>query len=345
MFQILDTHTLAGLMRETEPASNYWRSNFVGGNALYFDSEYIDFDTVDKGRRLAPFVAPNVAGRAMTEQGYATRRFKPAYIKPKTVVQPDRVLKRRAGEPYTGVLSPDQRRNAIVADILQDHKDMIVRRLDWMAAQATITGSVVISGEDYPEVTIAFGRHNDHTITLSNTDLWSDTTNSNPIKKLEEVCLMVQRRSTSPVNDLVFGVDAWAAFALHPKVQGALETKRGSTLTMETATGIGFGSEVAQYKGQLPNGPRLWVYNDVYENNSGADVAILNSKFVVGVGRIEGIRAFGAILDGRAGYRSLEMFPKMWEENDPAVETIMTQSAPLMIPRRPNASFRMQVLS
>lgn len=339
-----DTHTLLGVVNNLRTPASFWL-NLGYDTVQNFGDEWIDFDIIDKGRRLAPFVAPNVAGKPMQQEGYSTRKFKAAYLKPMDVVEPSRVLKRRAGEAITGSLTNDQRRNAIVADILQDQRDMIMRRWEWMAAQATINGSVVISGEDYPEVTISFGRDAGQSITLAGNDLWSDTTNSDPIKKLEAVCLQTQRLSTSPVNDIVFGVDAWAAFALHPKVVSALDTRRGSALTLETATGIGFESDVAQYKGQLPNGPRLWVYNDIYENNSGTDVDILNSKYVVGVGRIEGLRAFGAILDGRAGYQPMELFPKMWENQNPFVEYVMTQSAPLMIPRRPNASFRMQVLS
>jgi hypothetical protein len=33
----------------------------------------------------------------------------------------------------------------------------------------------------------------------------------------------------------------------------------------------------------------------------------------------------------------LEMFPKNWVNEDPAAEYVMTQSGPLMIPKRPNA--------
>jgi hypothetical protein len=37
------------------------------------------------------------------------------------------------------------------------------------------------------------------------------------------------------------------------------------------------------------------------------------------------------------------MFPKMWRENDPSAEFVMTQSAPLMVPLRPNSTFRIRV--
>ena len=43
----------------------------------------------------------------------------------------------------------------------------------------------------------------------------------------------------------------------------------------------------------------------------------------------EGLRAYGAILDGEADYVPAEYWPKNWVEKDPGVEQIMTQSAPL----------------
>src|SRR5690606_20901096 len=49
-------------------------------------------------------------------------------------------------------------------------------------------------------------------------------------------------------------------------------------------------------------------------------------------------RAFGAIMDKKAGWRATPVFPKMLEQEDPSAVYRMTQSAPLMIPTRPNAT-------
>ena len=48
-------------------------------------------------------------------------------------------------------LSPMARRDLIIADILMENDMLIDHRLEWMAAQALLTGKVVVSGEDYPE--------------------------------------------------------------------------------------------------------------------------------------------------------------------------------------------------
>jgi hypothetical protein len=88
----------------------------------------------------------------------------------------------------------------------------------------------------------------------------------------------------------------------------------------------------------------LWTYADSYTNDAGTEVDILTATDVVGTGPgIKGVRCFGAIKDKRAGYVAAEMFPKMWENEDPSVVYAMTQSAPLMVPSEPNASFRIRV--
>jgi hypothetical protein len=59
---------------------------------------------------------------------------------------------------------------------------------------------------------------------------------------------------------------------------------------------------------------------------------------MVSPGVLDGAQLHGAILDGAAGYRAAEYFPKMWEDNDPPVEWFLLQSAPLIVPFRPKAS-------
>ena len=56
-----------------------------------------------------------------------------------------------------------------------------------------------------------------------------------------------------------------------------------------------------------------------------------------------GVRAFGAIMDVDANLQSLTLFPKMFKVDDPAGVFVMTQSSPLMIPRRPDGSMKVNV--
>ena len=60
---------------------------------------------------------------------------------------------------------------------------------------------------------------------------------------------------------------------------------------------------------------------------------------------VDGIQAFGAILDGAANLQVYDIFVKMWDQEDPSARFIMSQSAPLMIPQNPNCTFRARVVA
>lgn len=339
---IQDSHTLMGVVEKLQPINSFWL-NLVFTSVQTFEDEYIDFDIVDKGRRVAPFVAPNVAGKPMLSKGFDTRRFKPAYVKPKHTVEPNRVLKRRPGEAYTGSMSPEQRNNAIIADILREQREMTERRWDIMAAQAVIDGQCVISGEDYPSTTISFGRAAGNTVTLGVNERWGDS-GIKPLDNLQTWADTVYANSGFAPTDVIMGAAAWAAFRVDTDVQNQLELRRGSVQTE-----LNLAPEVlapVAYKGQV-GAFRIWVYKDWYENDAGTNVEIMNAKSIVMLNpqAIEGVRAFGAIMDSKAGYQAVPIFSKMWENEDPSVTYLMSQSAPLMIPTRPNAALKATVLA
>jgi hypothetical protein len=60
--------------------------------------------------------------------------------------------------------------------------------------------------------------------------------------------------------------------------------------------------------------------------------------------RLQGVRAFGAIRDHSAGFIAQPYHSKSWVDEDPSVRYLLTQSAPLLIPSVPNASFCATVL-
>lgn len=340
-FEITETHELIRTIERFPPMSSYWL-DLCFPDLHLSNTEYIDFDIVDKARRLAPFVAPTVQGQPMVQRGHSTRKFKPAYIKPKDPVDPARLLKRRAGEFFSGNQStPQAREDAIIADILSDHRDGIYRRWEWMAARAVIDGSITIEGENYPRVVLSFGRNAANTKVLSGAALWTDPL-SNPLDDIEAWSLEMFQRSGYPVSRITFGPMAWRAFANHPKVQAMLETRRGSINAIETGPQQG---QPFQHRGTLNSANiELWVYNDTYEDNQGTSIPMMSTNdIVLTAASVDGIRAFGAIMDKKANWEAMPYFPKMWEQEDPSGLFIMTQSAPLMIPGRPDASMKVTV--
>jgi hypothetical protein len=344
-----DTQVLQGLIQTLFTPSSYWLDSFFGSTQT-FEQEYIDFDVLTGGRRMAPFVSPLVQGKPVLAQGYTTKRFKPAYIKPKDVVDPNRIIKRRAGEPLNGSLSLQARKDAVVSDILTEHKAQINRRWEWMAAQAVITGKVTVAGSEYPSTLVDFGRRASHTVVLTGTALWTDTVNSNPLADLENNMIQFQQDTGFVVDRVTMATGAWKAYRVHPKVIAQLNLlQRGTTDSINPGV---LAAGVAQLVGhvglsQIP----IYVYNDIFEDATSTAASPVyvpylpvNTVVLTSSTGIQGVRAFGAILDADAGYAASDIYVKNFRENDPSLEFILSQSAPLMIPTRPDCSTSMVVV-
>jgi len=347
-----DTATLLEVIRAPQNApelNNFWLKFFP--RVILSETEKIMFDEIDDNEyRLAPFVAPNVQGRTIRAKGFVTRSFRPAYVKPKHVVDPTRSLSRRAGEALLGGASRSERYNAIIADNLRRERLMIENRWEWMACQAVVTGQVVVVGEDYPSTTVDFNRDAGLTIVKSGATLWTAST-ATPIADIQAARILAFKLSRAPVNTLIFGLNAWAAFLQsdHPDVQGLLNMLIRGNESLFNASNLNSGEPFA-YQGSLVGTGGIgrldmYTYSNFYEGEtSSVGVPYLDSGTVVGVGAaVQGARCFGAIMDRGANLQTLSMFPKMWDEEDPSVTYTMTQSAPLMVPMRANNTFSIKV--
>lgn len=335
------THDVIEMVQMFRNPSSFWLDNFFT-RQINFTTRYIDFDVVDEGKRLAPFVAPSNQGKVIAIDGFSTKRFSPAYIKAKGVVDPEMIMDRQAGEAYNGTMSLQARRDAVVGFMVRKFKNQIWRRWEWMAAQSALYGQITVSGELYPTVTIDFGRHANQTVILTGTALWTNS-GSNPLGDLEAMGNSTHKLAGYSTPSVIMGPAAWAAFIAHASVKALLETRRGSTSTAETGPGAGGTYEFKGTFGSI----KVWVYNELYEDENGVSQPFMDPRdvFACAADGFAGVRCFGAILDKKAGYQAVDIFGKMWENEDPSVEYLLLQSAPLMVPKNPNASWRMRVVA
>lgn len=305
------------------------------------ENEKIYFDRKDKKRRLAPFVSPLVEGKVVEALGYKTESFEPPYVKPKTPINPNQQFRRRAGEAIGGSLSPQQRRDLAVAEALREHEEMILERENVMAAEVLRTGKLTITGEGYGTVVLDFGRDPALTVTLTGSDAW-DNGGGDPVSDIEEWASLIQEKSGAVVTDVVLEPTAWRHMRQNEQVQKLLDTRRGSASTAETgplaANKVRFVGTIGEFN--------LFVYQDRYVDENGTEQRVLPVGTVIMAGpEMEGTRAYAAIRDPRAEFAAVPRFPKMWIEEDPAMEWIMTQSAPLTVPYRIDASLSATVLT
>lgn len=343
--EVYDSVTLLGVVESLDnPPITFLRDRYFPGEQL-FDTPVVGFDVMDKARRIAPFVSPLVKGKVVERRGFNTKFFRPAYIKPKNVINPWDALPRTAGEPLTGNLSLEERHAVHVRAALAEHVEMLDMREEVMASEILRTGKLTIEGEGFGVVVMDFGRDPTHTVTLTGNDRWSVThADSDPIGDINTWALRVRTNSKGAVvRDIVMEPTAFSAFLARlsdAQREQFFNSLRGSGSTVELgprlAEKVRFEGIIGQYN--------IWTYSDTYLDEDGNEQQVMPAGQVLMVSTaVEGVRAYGAILDVNM-MRAARIWPKQWQEQDPSQEFVMSQSAPLLAPLRPNASLAAKVL-
>lgn len=304
-------------------------------------SEQIHFDVMQGKRRLAPFVSPLVEGQIVASQGFVTTTFTPAYIKDKRVFDMHRPLKRSPGEGFGGTMAPADRLRALIANDMQDQLNMLRRRLEVMCAEVLATGKSTIQGDKYPTVVVDFGRAASHTFTAN--PLWSTATPPILNNLQDWATIVLQDTGVFPA-DVIMSADVWKIFRNDPGVIQVLNTFRRIT-DLPSVMPSAQMNEGGILMGTI-EGFNIWVYAGWYVDPAdGVEKPIIPNGTVIMVApALEGVQAYGAIRDEEIGLQPVPYFVKSWIQYDPSVRYVMLQSAPLIVPYRPNASLTAKVL-
>lgn len=333
---IFSTHVLAKVVENLPTPSSFLLDTFFP-NVQTSDKEEIFFDVTDSKPRITPFVSPLLPGKVVDGNGYQTKSFKPAYVKDKRRFDANIPYKRVAGEVIGGSLSPAQRYERALATTLQDQLDNLTRREEVMAAEILRTGQVVVSGDGYPANTVSFGRDAALTKALVGSNTWASS-GSKPLDNLEDWAADIQNKSGTVAKTVVMDPEAWKIFRSNASVEKYLDYRRGTSNTLNTDPFVRGKDSKARYVGSIGDFD-IYVYNDSYINDKGVLTNLLPSKTVILGAKdgLEGTRCYGAIHDEKANWTATRYFTKSWVEEDPSVRWLLLQSAPLVVPYRPNA--------
>ena len=345
---IYDTNTLIQVVPNLKRAQKFLLDKFFP-NIVMSDSEYVSID-VDVGkRRMAPFVSPMSEGKVVEQRRIQTNTFKPAYIKDKRAPDLRKPIRRMIGERIGGDMSGAEREMANLEFEMADQIDMLDRRLEWMAAQVLLNGSVTIAGEGYPSTLVDFGRDASLTKVNSGSAKWTNANvvagTASPTTDIESWQRQILKLSGATATDIVMTTSAWEGFIADPLLKGQifypnLGENGGGVLNVgpQITTGAIFKGRWGMYD--------LWVYNDWYVSDGtdgltkDKEYPMLTDGTVIMTGPLlMGTRGFGVILDPDFNYATLPYAPKTWVTPDPAQRFILMQSSPVIIPSRVNASF------
>ncbi|MFM0135091.1 major capsid protein [Caballeronia grimmiae] len=337
---IYDTNHLIKVVRNLKTAQSWMLDRFFP-NMIMSDTEFVSID-VDVGkRRMSPFCSPLVEGKLVESRRYQTNTFKPPYIKDKRAPDLRKPVRRMIGETIGGDMDPQEREAQNLSFEIEDQIDMLTRRLEWMAAQVLVTGTLTVSGEGFPTTVIDFGRDGSLTIALTGGAQWTAANiaagTADPTGNIETWQTQILKSSGAVATDIIFTPKAWKGFKLDPVLKGAILYPalgvNGNSLN--AGAQIQRGAVAKGVWGQY----NLWVYNDWYVDENNVEQPMLPDGSLIMTGPdLDGTRAFGMIIDPSFNYASLPFAPKTWVKEDPAQRFLMMQSAPIVIPSRVNAA-------
>lgn len=353
------------LLRQDErntPLPNWFLDTFFTQTHFSEEKEILIADLPEKDRFLAPFTLPYEQGRPMMKlRSEKLQAFTPPYIKLKDAVRPEDARNLAPSDIFRNsnqIPSLEQRFDARVAQLTEDHIRQIRVREIWMAVRAFVDGRVRIQydrdqGVQHPDVMLDFGRDPGHTV-LKTSDYWDDP-DADILGDVEGwMKTQYLAYGGGSANMMIVGAQVAGQFRKNKALKEAMDKNYRNNDSVNVNLGILRTHEPMNFIGRLDSGLEIWAYKDTIDvpgvGGSKSKLDLFNEKdiLLIAPGAI-GVRAYGAIYDNKAmrGGASLstDIFPKMFETDDPGETFVMHQSSPLPIPLYPNRTFKARVLA
>ena len=211
-----------------------------------------------------------------------------------------------------------------------------------MGWQFLIFGAYTVSGEGYPTRVIDFGRDAGNTIALSGARLWTNPTTAKPLTDFENVSLQTFRTGKAPATLVSMSPEDWSLFKETDQVKEQYKFFKDiggplPNITPNAASKVQRMGMIGQFE--------IEVYNDDYEDDTGASVRYLNPGTVImtapGESGLGGRRLYGAIQHLAAqtsGQAQTDVYHYEWMSEDGESHNLGTHSSPLIAARKVNCA-------
>lgn len=323
------------------------------GRDFVFGTPEVDIDMVMPRRGLAPFVHPTLPGKTMGNTGFTMKSYTPPTVKPKRLITPADIFKRRPG---IDIYQESDLLNGVIAELLGErwaaNMDELANTLEWMAAQATFYGQYRVVGDGYDHL-IDFQLPETHNIALSGADKW-DAVDENgkhtgkPLATLQAASTK-NRDDGAVVSDIaIFSSSAWALFKENENTLKFFTNLRDVTLGSINPVML---DKSVTYVGTYRDADTqldMYVYSGFFTAEDGSVKRYVPDDYVfVGSQQATGNQElYGAIQDlaaagqqGQGGGIRQKCFCKLIDktDEDPSSIEVLCQSAPLLALLEPKA--------
>lgn len=346
VYSLMPTRKVLETIEQAPIVPSFFLDNFFGGGVVLSIEEEIDFEQVYREKRkLAPFVAPFAKGAPAWEKGSRTYKFKPGSIKQFDTYDPSRAIVRAIGHKLDLVPpTPAENYRSWVSEALELQYRKVQRTWEWMASQAVLNATCTFNVKGFEQpIAIDFGRAANQTITLAGADLWTAGTNNILGNIGDWGRLMNDADFGGKPTKIIMGSKAYDAFSKDTKVQAQLNTQlRGTDSTFNTAVK---GMDAVEYMGMISGIP-VYLYSDYYHDDTGTKVDFMDSRDILLVGNINGLRGYGMIQDIGANFQAIPFYGRnSIIDGEDQIPFVNSKSCPIFVPMNQNASLRARVVA
>jgi hypothetical protein len=324
---IYGTYYLYRLFQKLVPEPSIFYNTFFSAPPVFSEKEEIHFDhRPPKKTGVAPLIHPGLESPTFKKTGFSTTGIKPAYIKERIDLTPDRGFHRLEGEDYGGRLTPMQRLEILLARDMKTLQDRWMNRLEVFAIEAVKTAKLTIKGEGFNEV-LDFGRDPALNIRLTGEGSWKNKAFPMTAFIEEKRELITQKcLDQQPPTQMWMSRSAYQLFLQNNEVQKMLQIFQQSAQMKVTIVPAAQSFETVTYKGHFGD-VDIFVCTalDPYGRPYFGENEVLFHS-----GDVLGIPFFGAIHDLHAGVFAQKVFLKSWTIESPSVRLVELQSAPVL---------------
>lgn len=292
-----------------------------------FDTKTVEIDVYKEKQVLAAFTHPNSEGRMNIRTAFERRPYEPGYIKEKMSTRAGEMLNIRRGDViYNSKETPAQRTVNQMAEDMRELMNMVDRTEEWIAKNLLDGGAVTISGKGF-NVELDFDMPAGNIIVLEENERWGDA-GINILNDFRLFKRILSQASGRTPNVAFVGSAVIDAMLADTEIQALLDNRRVEIGRIEI---VGEDRiDGIEYIGNIL-GVDIFGYDEQYLLTLDAEPENFMpvNKIFMGSTNAKTSRNYGVIQDRQALYAT-QYFFKSWEIEDPSVEILLLQSAPLL---------------